>query len=397
LGRPGAILESDVYHVAVIGAALVGAATALALDRLGLRVVLIDACAAMPAPGEDWDTRIYAISPGNADWLRSLGAWPSERVQPVQRMLISGDGGGGGDSNGGGRLALSAYEAGEPELAHILESSRLQAALDAALAGSGVRVLRPARLAALALEERAVLTLDDGSCIDAELAVAADGAQSPTRVLAGMTVEERDMGVGVVANFACERAHGGTAFQWFRDGDILAWLPLPGNRMSMVWSTNGARAAELVALDAAALASRVAEAGAHTLGELQVLTPAAAFPMLRRKLAQPWKPGLVLVGDAAHVVHPLAGQGVNLGFRDVRGLAEALVARGPAGCGEAALLARHARHRAEDVLRIGALTDGLRALFGTNLPGVRGLRNAGMNWIGGLDIGRAQLARAALA
>jgi 2-octaprenyl-6-methoxyphenol hydroxylase len=380
--------ETPDYHVAVVGAALVGAATALALDRLGLRVALIDARDASPPPVEDWDTRIYAISPGNAEWLRSLGAWPGERVQPVHRMVIHGD--------DDGRLALSAYEAGVPELAHILESSRLQAALDAALAGSGVRVLRGKRLAALATEDRVALTLDDGSCIEAELAVAADGAQSPTRAMAGMTVEERDMGVGVVANFASERAHGGTAFQWFRADGILAWLPLPGNRMSMVWSTTEAHAADLMALDAAALASRVAEAGAHALGELRVLTPAAAFPMLRRKLAQPWKPGLVLVGDAAHVVHPLAGQGVNLGFRDVRGLAATLAARGPAGCGEAALLARHARRRAEDVLRIGGLTDGLRALFGTTLPGMRGLRNAGMNLIGRADIGRAQLARAAL-
>jgi 2-octaprenyl-6-methoxyphenol hydroxylase len=389
---------SERFHVAVIGAGLVGASTALALERAGLNVALVEP-RAPETSGETWDTRdkiddarwdtraktddarwdtrIYAISPGSEAFLDRIGAWKNldtSRMQTVFRMDVHGDREGG--------MVMDAYEAGVPKLASILESGRLQQALWQAVKDTdAITVFCPAEVASVQWgDHHSTLTLNDARTIEAELIVGAEGRSSPIRTMAGIESRTEPYGQsGVVANFAVELPHRGTAFQWFRDGDVIAYLPLPGNRMSLVWSTSTEHAKELVNLPAEALCEQVMEAGQRRLGKLELLTPAAAFPLSLMQVAMPVRSGCALVGDAAHGVHPLAGQGVNLGFGDAECLAEVLSGRGGASCGDLALLQRHARRRAEPVARMQAVTDGLLRLFRMNHELPASARNLGMN------------------
>ena len=235
--------------------------------------------------------------------------------------------------------------------------------------------------------------------LSAKLVVGADGVRSWVRQAAGIVAEPRPYGqTAVVANFDCERAHHGVARQWFRDdGGVLAWLPLPGRRISIVWSAPDALAAELRALQRDALAARVADAGGHALGVLAPITDAATFPLSFLKLPATIAHRLALVGDAAHGVHPLAGQGVNLGFGDVEALAGVLAERGPVGDpGAPILLERFARRRAEPVLAMQTVTDGLVRLFGPATPWLKTLRNAGMTAVDRLPVLKRALAQPAL-
>jgi ubiquinone biosynthesis UbiH/UbiF/VisC/COQ6 family hydroxylase len=396
--RDRAPLRGDgAFDVLIAGAGLPGLAAAVALARTGLSVALADRHA-VGAPEPDratWDARVYAISPGNAAFLRSLGAWqslPEDRLTPIEAMAIEGD--------RGASLDFDAYDLGERALAWIVEERELRAALIPQLHEAGVVVFAPAAFASLAWSPRAgTLTLEDGRHVAARLVVGADGVRSWVRGAAGILAEPRPYGqTAVVANFTCEKPHRGVARQWFRpDGGVLAWLPLPGDRVSIVWSAPDALADELAALSPEALAGRVAGAGSHALGRLEVLTPAARFPLQFLRLPSVVAHRLALVGDAAHGVHPLAGQGVNLGFGDAQALAAVLAARGPVGDpGAPILVERYARRRAAPVLAMQAVTDGLARLFGARAPGLALLRNLGMSAVSKLPPVRLALAQPAL-
>jgi 2-octaprenyl-6-methoxyphenol hydroxylase len=384
-------MSGERYQVVIVGAGLVGAAAALALGRQGLRVALVER---QPphGPDETWDTRIYAISPASQRFLQRLGAWQrldSSRIQPVFRMDVAGD--------TSGAIQLDAYEAGVSHLATIVEAGRLQDALWQALQADGNVALHcPAAIDSIQWGEPYThLTLADGSMLQAELVVGADGAASRIRDWAGLGSTLTPYGQsGVVANFACEIAHRGTAFQWFFEGDILAWLPLSGNRLSMVWSTRTEHADELLALDAAALAAKVQAAGHDRLGALRLLTPAAAFPLRLIRVDSVVAPGVALIGDAAHGVHPLAGQGVNLGFGDAEALVGVLAQHRRSRCGDVRVLQRYSRERAEPVQRMQALTHGLHHLFGD--ARAAWLRNAGMQFVNQLPPLKAALVREAM-
>jgi 2-octaprenyl-6-methoxyphenol hydroxylase len=384
-------MSSERYQVVIVGAGLVGAAVALALGRQGVRVALIER-QPPSVPDDTWDTRIYAISPASQRFLEGLGAWrrmDAARIQPVFRMDVAGD--------AGGAVRLDAYAAGVSHLATILESGRLQHALWQAIEADGNVALHcPAAIESIVRDAgRSRLTLAGGSVLEAELIVGADGAASRIREWAGLGSSLTAYGQsGVVANFECERPHRGTAFQRFFGGDILAWLPLTGNRLSMVWSTRGEHANELVEMDAAALADKVRAAGHDRLGALRLLTPAAAFPLRLIRVEAVVAPGVALIGDAAHGVHPLAGQGVNLGFGDAEILVDVLAQNRQGNRGDLRVLQRYARARAEPVQRMQALTHGLHHLF--NDQHASWLRNAGMKLVDHLPPLKAALVREAM-
>ncbi|HSI22826.1 MAG TPA: UbiH/UbiF family hydroxylase [Methylophilaceae bacterium] len=366
------------YDVIVIGGGLVGAATALALAHSGLKLALVEASPEPSLPqDESWDSRMYAISPGNMRFLDSLGAWKTQqlsRITPIEAMRIWGD--------EHAELEFSAYEASVPALGYIAESRQIQKALWGQMRQvPEIALLSPAQCISLAWEAScARLVLSDGTRLSARLILGADGGNSWVRTQAGIEANTRDYGqLGVVANFATGVPSRNIARQWFRNDGVLAWLPLPGNRMSMVWSTDPAHARELLAMSPEVLCATVAEAGGNLLGPLSLITPAAAFPLRLQNAEVMVKSRLALVGDAAHLVHPLAGQGVNLGFHDVIGLTEVLRNRNAqADVGDYALLRRYERSRKMDISAMQVTTTGLHALFGSGLPGVGRLRNLGM-------------------
>jgi 2-polyprenylphenol 6-hydroxylase len=364
--------------VVINGGGLVGMSLARALADSGLSLALIER-EPPPAPpaGGDWDSRVYAISPGVAAFLDRGGAWarlPQERVARVEAMRIYGD-------DGSACLKFDAYDAGLRELAFIIENRELQRALWQSLRGQEITLHCPASWTTLELEpERAILQLDAGPEVACRLVIGADGAESRTRAAAGIVSVPADYGqLGIVANFSCERPHRSVAWQWFRRDGVLAFLPLPGERISMVWSIAAERGRRLLELSAAQLAAE-AEAASHgVLGGLQLITRAASFPLKLQRVKQFTRSRVALVGDAAHNVHPLAGQGVNLGFRDARVLAQVLGQRGPfQDCGDRALLRRYERARKEDVAIMQWATHGLQKLFNNEAVTLSRARNRGL-------------------
>jgi 2-polyprenylphenol 6-hydroxylase len=381
------------FDVLIVGGGLAGLSLAVALRSARLSVALVEN--RPPHRPQGWDARVYAVSPGCANFLGGLGIWDrldASRREPVQTMAVHGD--------AGGRLDFSAYDTGVSELAWILEGSLMQMELwETALRQANLTLFCPARPRQLEFRpDCAALELEDGRQLEAALVVAADGADSWVRQAAGIHVDFKHYGqMGVVANFECSRPHHGTAFQWFREDGILAWLPLPGKRMSMVWSTPDAHAHELLELPAEALCQRVAEAGGHALGDFFLLTPPAGFPLRLMRAPQAAAHRLALIGDAAHAIHPLSGHGINLGFLDARALAELLVAKPDfVDAGDISLLRRYQRSRREEVVALQTMTDGLQRLFAPTHPLLATIRNAGMNLTRQLPILRDALVRYAL-
>lgn len=381
------------FDLIIVGGGLAGASLALALRDSRLRIALVES--QPPSRPEGWDTRIYAISPANVAFLESIGAWrhlDAGRVTPIRAMQICGD--------GGGRLDFSAFETGVPELGCILESALMACEFwESAKRQGNLTLFCPARPEQLEFRhDAAILRLSDGTALSSRLLVGADGRDSWVRNAAGLLAVNTPYGEkGVVANFATERLHRNTAFQWFRDDGVLAYLPLPGNRISIVWSTPDEHADELCSLSPELLCERVAEAGGHVLGKLALLTPPAAFPLRLMRVPQTVAPRLALVGDAAHGIHPLSGHGINLGFQDARELAFLLAATQPwQDIGQERFLQRYQRARREETALLQTTTDGLRRLFRESQPGLRPLRNFGLNLTNGLPFVKNALVRYAL-
>lgn len=381
------------FDVIVVGAGLAGLSLACALRDLRLRVALVEQRVPQRPPG--WDARVYALSPANAAFLQEIGVWehlPGERVAPIHAMAIHGD--------SGAQLLFSAYESGIAELGWVLESSLMACALwEKAARQANLELCCPAVPQALSIRAGgAVLTLADGARLSARLLIGADGRDSWVRQALALPAISSDYGeMGVVANIECERTHGGSARQWFRADGVLAWLPLAGNRVSIVWSTPEENAKRLLAMSGEDFCAEVAAAGRHELGGFQILTPPVAFPLRLMRVPRTVAARVALVGDAAHAIHPLSGHGINLGFQDARALAALLVETPDwKDIGNERLLGRYQRERREETLLMQATTHTLHELFRHNLPGLRPLRNLGMNLTNALPVVKNALVRYAI-
>jgi 2-octaprenylphenol hydroxylase len=364
----------------VVGAGAIGSALALALARDGFDVALVETRAPKPwRADDDVDLRVVALASDARDLFVDLDVWSSiagARMGPYRRMRVW-------DASAPGELDFDAAENGEAALGWIIENKLIQHALWQGVAAErGVRVLCPAEVAAVTNgEEHAEVTLADGTRLHTRLLLAADGAESPVRAMLGIDCGGREYPQrAVVAHVATARSHEDTAWQRFLPGGPLAFLPLADGRSSIVWSLPEAEAARVLALDDAAFRTELGCAFDFRLGEITAATTRAAFP-LRMRLAEKYVSGrCVIAGDAAHVVHPLAGQGMNLGFRDVACLRRVLRdarARG-SDIGATHVLRRYERERrSENALSARGL-DVIERLFGTADTRVAALRGAGL-------------------
>ncbi len=381
------------FDLIIVGGGLAGASLAVALRETRLRIALVEAHP--PRRPEAWDARIYAISPANIEFLERIGAWrhlDAARIAPIRAMEVYGD--------GNGHLDFSAYDSGVPNLGCVLESSLMACELwESAKRQSNLTLFSPAVPASLEFRhDAAMLHLKDGATLSARLLVGADGRDSWVRESAGLKALNTHYGdKGVVANFATEKPHQNVAFQWFRDDGILAYLPLPGNRMSIVWSTPDDQADQLLSLSAESFCERVADAGQRRLGGLELLTAPAAFSLRLMRVPRTVAPRLALVGDAAHGIHPLSGHGINLGFQDAMELARRLVeAQAWQDIGDERFLRRYQRARREETVLMQTTTDVLKRLFASQATGVGMLRNFGLSLTNRLPYVKNSLVRYAL-
>jgi ubiquinone biosynthesis UbiH/UbiF/VisC/COQ6 family hydroxylase len=379
-------------NICVVGNGAIGKAAALGFAQAGMSVSLLVPPANVSqaaAPLEAWDVRVYALNHVARELLSSLKVWSAmdaERIAPVDAMLVNGDG------ERAGKLGFDAYGARTDALAWIVEDRNLNAALDAALRFAPNMRIVSGRANELKIDsDRASIRLDNGEVLEASLVVGADGAQSWVRGQCDIEVSYRSYGQrAVVTNLECEKPHHGAACQWFTSAEgIVALLPLPGQRVSLVWSAPEALAPTLLHESALHLAERVTVLSGHRFGKLLPLHPelVRAFPLTLLRPHSIVAPRVALVGDAAHVVHPLAGHGMNLGFADVAVLVKTVAEREPhRDFGDERVLGRYARARKEDILLMQIATDGLERLFSTDFEPLRIVRNMGLNFVNKLPV-----------
>ena len=349
------------FDVAISGAGIVGQSLALSLARTGLKVAL-RRDAARPAGGDD--VRAYALNAASVALLQRLKVWdalPARAATPVYDMQVQGDA-------PGAQIEFSAWEQRVGELAWITDAAVLERELGAAL-----------RFAPH-------ITLTD-EMAQAPLVALCEGKASATREALGVDFEQHDYGQrAIAARLTTTRPHQGVARQWFGAPDVLALLPFdtpqPEASYALVWSLPEARAQTLLALEELGFEQALMEASGGAAGELQLASRRASWPLMQARAAAWSGPGWVLLGDAAHVVHPLAGQGLNLGLADVVALTRVIEAREPwRSVGDAKLLRRYARERLAPTWAMGQVTDGLLRLFSHDAPGLRELRNRGMSLV----------------
>lgn len=371
-------IRSDIV---IVGAGMVGATLAALLGRSGLQVTLVEASPpAPPWPEGSVDLRVSALGAAAERIFESIGAWEAMRrlgVSPYRDMRVW-------DAPGSAGIHFDSADIGQPHLGHIMENRVVQrAALECAQRLESVRVCRPVRLERLVCKTDATrVELSDGSCIETRLVIGADGARSRVRELAGI-------GTGgwpydqhaVVCVVATERAHEETAWQRFLPTGPLAFLPLRDGRCSIVWSTSPAHAESLLGADDGAFAEELGAAFELRLGRILDSGPRASFPLQLQYAHTYTMPRVALVGDAAHSVHPLAGQGANLGLLDAAALAEVVeeAQRRGRDIGAHATLRRYERWRKGDNLATMMAMDGFARLFGSQLGVLRLARNVGLS------------------
>jgi 2-polyprenylphenol 6-hydroxylase len=390
------------FDVIIVGAGAIGAAMAALLVARKLsapgRVALIaDRFMAAPPADADWDLRVFAVSRASEQLLKACGAWaslPPQRVHAYERMCVWDA---SGEPLGKGSLRFDCAEIGEPNLGSIVDGRALQWQCLQAARSAGAVLFEADVDEVEVTAARVAVTLRDRRELRGQLLIAADGPRSKTRVLLGIeTAGHTYHQDALVAHVRTAKSHGNTAWQRFLPSGPLAFLPLSDGRSSIVWSIALPEAARLRGLDPAAFNAALTAASGEVLGNCELTTATASFPLQLQYALEYVRPRAVLLGDAAHVVHPLAGQGLNLGFLDCAALAEVL-GQAPAGYfGEHLLLRRYERRRrSENLLAAGAL-DGLERLFSHEDPLSRGLRAAGLSAVGRVPFVKRRLAQRAL-
>jgi 2-polyprenylphenol 6-hydroxylase len=386
------VTERPRFDVAIVGAGMAGSALAVALCGQGLSIALVEARPLRPPPlpatrdPGSFDSRVSALSPQSRALLAHLGAWPAiaaYRSCAYRHMTVW-------DGEGTGHIEFDAAEVDQPALGYIVENRAVVAALlEQVLAAPEISVLAPHTLQGIERTDSAItLALDGGAAVSARLLVAADGAQSSVRRTLEFATREWDYGHhALVATVATELPHGDTAWQRFLPSGPLAFLPLPGGEgqhlCSIVWSIEDALAGELAALDDTAFCAALERAFESRLGRVLSSTPRSTFPLRQRHAVDYVQSRAALIGDAAHTIHPLAGQGINLGLKDAAVLAREILAAHRRGRdpGTLAVLHRYQRQRkGENLLMMGAM-DAFKTLFGQRALPLRWLRSAGMNGV----------------
>jgi len=376
------------FDVLIAGGGMVGTALAAQLAAgeatRALKVALVEPQPALaPLPGEPLDLRVSALARAGERLLRSVGAWPllaPRRPCPYERMIVWDA---ASPPAGPQTLRFDAAEAGEPNLGHIVENRAVAAALTERALALGVALIR-SPVTGLDLGADGARAAIGGRTLTAGLVVAADGADSPLRQLAGLGGAFAPYPAeAIVTHLAAELPHDGAARQRFLASGPLGILPLADGRVSIVWSTTPAQAARLAALDDAAFGAAVTSASDGVLGALAATAPRLRFPLRRFNASSYAATRLVLIGDAAHTVHPLAGQGVNQGFLDVLALVAELGRALAAGedPGDARPLGRYARARRADNALMGAALDAIFRVFTDERAIVRRGRRLGLQLV----------------
>lgn len=389
--------------IVIVGAGAVGAVAATLLIQRGIvdsgRIAIVADRVPAPAPaGADWDLRVFALSRASEQILRACGIWQrlaTDRVSAYERMCVW-DASGAADGNGS--LRFDCVEIGEPNLGSIVDGSRLQHDCLQAARAAGAVLIEAGIDSVVLAEDGVEIGLADGRELHAQLILAADGVESKTRGLLGIDSAGHSYHQdALVAHVRTTLPHQSTAWQRFLGTGPLALLPLPDGRSSLVWSTSKPEAARLGALDADAFGVALTEASGAVLGACTITTPIARFPLRLQYATQYVVKRAALLGDAAHIVHPLAGQGLNLGLLDVAALAEVLGdAADPASFGDLRLLRRYERWRKSENLAAATALDGLERLFSSQRVAVQRLRSTGLGAVARVPMLKREFARRAL-
>ena len=386
--------QAVVYDIVIVGAGIVGSALACALAKSSFNIAIIEAQERVIDRNEQatsvdgFDVRVSAITIASQQLLKDIGAWEiiaENRLSPYRHMHVW-------DAEGTGSIDFDADDINQLALGHIVENKVTADALTQCMnRQTNLHRIVPAILEEIEpLQNGAyLLTLGDGRQLQTSLLVAADGANSKVRALEHIAMREWDYNHhAIVATVKTELSHGHTARQRFLPEGPLAFLPLSSAQddthyCSIVWSAIPSYAENLMALTDDEFTEALAAAFEHQLGSISAVSRRFSFPLRQRHVVDYIKPGLALVGDAAHTIHPLAGQGVNLGLMDIKTLSEELLRSQQRGLspGSIAVLERYQRRRKGANLAMMAGMDGLKRLFSeTTLP-VRWARNSGLRWL----------------